>query len=308
MKTFARPTRLKEGAASSDALAQALRLLGERGPSKAATERMAQGLAALTGEPLQLDPSRSPQIEPDPQATASPTAATQSVAPSTAPAASAAPSTAVGTLVASKVGVKTALSLVAMAGAVGLGTWAYHSVSGIETAPRRPAPPSVRSQSQASTPEDVTTPALSAQAVPSDAPPSPGKSRAAPHRKALPADALGSKPRGTARRAQQESVSRKEQPAGVCAAAAEMRLLERAQQALEQAPRKTLRLLRDHHDQCPRGAFEQEREALAVEALFTIGRSQAAAKRGQAFLERFPGSVHAPRIRDLMTVVPQQPQ
>jgi hypothetical protein len=47
----------------------------------------------------------------------------------------------------------------------------------------------------------------------------------------------------------------------------------------------------------PNGELGQEREALTIEALQALGRSEEARRRGEAFLARYPASPHAAGVR-----------
>jgi hypothetical protein len=51
-------------------------------------------------------------------------------------------------------------------------------------------------------------------------------------------------------------------------------------------------LLRRHEREHPRGAFEEERESLAVRALAESGDRAAATARAARFRERFPASAY----------------
>jgi hypothetical protein len=82
--------------------------------------------------------------------------------------------------------------------------------------------------------------------------------------------------------------------------AAELALLERAQQALRGDPRRALELAESHRAQFPRGQFAQEREMLAIEALLGLDRGPAAQRRAALFARRHPQSSHLPRLRDLL--------
>lgn len=81
---------------------------------------------------------------------------------------------------------------------------------------------------------------------------------------------------------------------------AELTILNRAQDALAQAPRRALTLAEDHARAFPRGVFAQEREVIAIEALIKLQRSDDATARGRAFLATFPTSTHAPRVQHML--------
>jgi hypothetical protein len=58
-------------------------------------------------------------------------------------------------------------------------------------------------------------------------------------------------------------------------------------------------LTREHAERCPRGAFVQERERIAIEALAQLGRTSEVRTRARSFERRFPSSPHVWRIRSL---------
>jgi hypothetical protein len=81
---------------------------------------------------------------------------------------------------------------------------------------------------------------------------------------------------------------------------AEVRLLERAQDALRSRPADALSLADEHARQFPRGMLVQEREVIAIEALMKTGRTNEAKARAARFKARFPGSSHTRRIEALV--------
>ena len=82
----------------------------------------------------------------------------------------------------------------------------------------------------------------------------------------------------------------------------EVQMLLQARRALRNNPGRTLRLVEQHRQTFPRGTFEEEREALAIEAMWRVGQQREARRRGTRFLKRFPRSAHAARVRDLLGV------
>ncbi|MBX3216391.1 MAG: hypothetical protein KF850_30410, partial [Labilithrix sp.] len=82
---------------------------------------------------------------------------------------------------------------------------------------------------------------------------------------------------------------------------AEVRLLERAQDALRARPAEALALADEHARRFPQGMLAQEREVIAIEALVKTGRASEANARASRFKARFPGSSHARRIDALVT-------
>ncbi len=81
---------------------------------------------------------------------------------------------------------------------------------------------------------------------------------------------------------------------------AELAILNRAQDALAQAPRRALTLVGEHGRDFPQGVFAQEREVIAIEALLKLQRTNEATARGEAFLSAFPTSTHAPRVQHML--------
>jgi hypothetical protein len=78
---------------------------------------------------------------------------------------------------------------------------------------------------------------------------------------------------------------------------AEMKLVESARDALRSArPAEALALSNDHAKRFPKGAFAQECEVTAVEALVKTGRKDEAKKRAERFKTRFPGSAATRRL------------
>ncbi|CAN5893590.1 hypothetical protein BH11MYX4_BH11MYX4_60880 [soil metagenome] len=81
---------------------------------------------------------------------------------------------------------------------------------------------------------------------------------------------------------------------------AEVKLLERAQDALRTRPDEALALCADHVKRFPSGMLVQEREVIAVEALVKTGRKDEARARADRFKARFPGSSHTRRLEALL--------
>jgi hypothetical protein len=84
------------------------------------------------------------------------------------------------------------------------------------------------------------------------------------------------------------------------APAAELVLLQRSQAALEHEPQLALLLAEQHLRLYPRGVFSEEREMLAIEALQKLRRKAEVLERARLFVERFPISPHARRVRTLL--------
>ena len=81
----------------------------------------------------------------------------------------------------------------------------------------------------------------------------------------------------------------------------EIELLDRADAALREGDaRRALALTREHSEHCAGGAFVQERERIAIDALSRLGRYDEMRARAGAFEARFPSSPHLHRIRSLV--------
>jgi hypothetical protein len=81
----------------------------------------------------------------------------------------------------------------------------------------------------------------------------------------------------------------------------EATLLRSARQALATSPRRTLSLTNEHRLRYPHGILDQEREALAIEALIKLGRLDEARPRARAFALAYPGSPHQARLDRALT-------
>lgn len=99
-------------------------------------------------------------------------------------------------------------------------------------------------------------------------------------------------------------------PAGSSRAIAlgrERALLDRAQASLSAGePARALELVERHLRRYSQGALSEEREALAVNALVTLGRYREAVRRGAAFRARYPHSLLMPSIDAALAAVPEQ--
>jgi hypothetical protein len=79
--------------------------------------------------------------------------------------------------------------------------------------------------------------------------------------------------------------------------ARERTMLDEAKQALGKGDASgALETTRRHEREFPRGQLSEEREAIAVQALVRLGRSEDATARGQRFRSRYPNSVLIPAI------------
>jgi hypothetical protein len=86
----------------------------------------------------------------------------------------------------------------------------------------------------------------------------------------------------------------------------ELALLRASQGALDSHPAGALELAEQHARDYPHGLFAQEREVLAIEALLKLKRKAAAVDRAARFMQSFPDSPHARRVRALLEHTPGQ--
>jgi hypothetical protein len=80
----------------------------------------------------------------------------------------------------------------------------------------------------------------------------------------------------------------------------EIRLLQRAQDALGSSPARALQITNEHITRFPRGVLVQEREMIAISALAAIGRTSEARARAARFLAAYPRSAHRRRLEVLI--------
>lgn len=82
--------------------------------------------------------------------------------------------------------------------------------------------------------------------------------------------------------------------------AAELALLVRARRVVLSTPLRTLELTEQHARLYPRGAFAEEREVLAIEALVRADQKAEAAARTRRFRRSFPRSTHGAQLEALL--------
>lgn len=80
----------------------------------------------------------------------------------------------------------------------------------------------------------------------------------------------------------------------------EAALLAKAKALVQENPRKAMALTQMHARRFPEGTLIQEREAIAIRALFSMGRIEAARQRGMAFLAEYPTSIHRSAVQSLL--------
>jgi hypothetical protein len=76
----------------------------------------------------------------------------------------------------------------------------------------------------------------------------------------------------------------------------EIDLLKRARSALSSEPAQSLQLVEKARQRFPRSSFGQEREFIAISALYKLGRRGEAGARERAFRERHPRSAYLPQL------------
>jgi hypothetical protein len=133
-------------------------------------------------------------------------------------------------------------------------------------------------------PRDLTTDAVAAVL--------PGQSLAPPRLDPNGGRAQGSTPRGAQAARRKSAV---DEPSSL---AAEVAMLQRARRALNsENGRLALGIVQDLDAQFPRGILIEERNATRVLSLCQLDRADEARQVAQAFLERYPASVYAERVR-----------
>jgi hypothetical protein len=186
--------------------------------------------------------------------------------------------------------------LTAGKGALLAGIVVAAGVSGVVLATRPPS-------SHLASPGVPNSPAAPVGAAPAAPVPSPEPSLAMPaegkpagphHRAARPAPGPG--PAGIAGLAPLPPASTVVQPAD--ALAEELRLIRGAQGALATGKAESaLATLAEHAARFPKGVLAEERDAARVQALCALGRSLEARGVADRFLESWPHSAHAIRVR-----------
>lgn len=166
--------------------------------------------------------------------------------------------------------------------------------------PRRPTgqtSPAAAPTAAAPTPADATADAGEA------APVHPSPVAEAPAPAVAPARSTRERPR----RFVSEGRNVDRPPAATAAAPPvpdEAELLGLAHRAVQSgSPEEALRLAADHERVHPAGVLIEEREAIVVEALARLGRTEEARSRLEAFLARFPESSYGWRLQALVAPV-----
>ncbi|HVY38867.1 MAG TPA: hypothetical protein VHM31_13070 [Polyangia bacterium] len=100
--------------------------------------------------------------------------------------------------------------------------------------------------------------------------------------------------------AEPEARAEPEAPRRAMLTPGEAGLLRSAREALATSPARTLSLTNEHLRRYPHGMLNQEREALAIEALLALGSVKEARQRAWAFELEYPDSPHRARIRQAL--------
>jgi len=79
--------------------------------------------------------------------------------------------------------------------------------------------------------------------------------------------------------------------------AAELEIVERARRALAADPEGALRICNEHARRFPTGQLGSTREAIAIQALEKLGRTEQARSRAETLLNRDPHSLHSEAAR-----------
>ena len=166
-------------------------------------------------------------------------------------------------------GVKSALVAIALGGGVFATARAWP--------PASPPPPGIVVASPAAQPAPPAPP--SATLPPTETASAPRTAPARPARPQIAHDLAAREPAPSRLAAEGRAVVDAKRALRADDAASALRLLEAADRAF------------------PDGALEQEREALAIEALDRAGQREAARARAQAFLRAYPTSPHATNVR-----------
>jgi len=179
------------------------------------------------------------------------------------------------------------LALLIGAGFGGVGVWRLGADSESTAARAQPAVPSA--------------PVVAAAAAPAGPVLPPAVTVAQPLAPVLAGNETRRKiQRARAARPAAQATRESEAPAVALDPETELALLRRALGALAAQPRESLELAAQHERDYAQGIFGQEREVIAIDALIALQRTTAAETRARRFLERYPRSAHAPRIRTLL--------
>lgn len=220
-------------------------------------------MSAMAGRLAQLGVAVPPEFRPELTASEMPAAVTASGAVSK------------GTVVA-----------LGVAGAALIGVFAWIGL-GSGTQP----PPVVVTQAPAR-----TTPALPAPNAVGDSAPRMETAGTTPAESELPSPAAVPPVEATARAGSSAASVPGRKVGEASPQVSEIDLLKRARTALSSEPSQSLQLVEKARQSFPRSSFGQEREFIAISALYKLGRRAEAGARERAFRERHPRSAYLPQL------------
>jgi len=187
-------------------------------------------------------------------------------------------------------GAKLAVTAVAIVGAVAATAVVGFGVGRAPSpVPARPIPAAAVQKIEARAPEpmeDIALPIEQPAAAPAAAPPSRR------HHHARPAAPVAAEEPAAPPEAPSDAASRLREEAA---------LVQRAERLLDLDPTGALRLTEERRRRFPTGALDQEAEVVAIDALLRLGRRPEATTRAQKFEATHAGSLHARRIKRLLS-------
>lgn len=158
------------------------------------------------------------------------------------------------------------------------------------SAPVAVADPEPASAEAPPTPEVEPEPAIEPEPTPEPSPPT--EPEAEPPAADAPATKTGSPNRSRTK------APRPQPPADANRLEQEMRATDRARQALAKDPARALSLALEADREFAGGLFGEDRQGIAILALFGLGRDDQARRKAKAFLKAHPRSSYADKIRD----------
>ncbi len=182
-----------------------------------------------------------------------------------------------------------------MVGASSSGTQA-HPAAGLNEGIKHGAAPAVAAATGAGTgvqPTATTDPGASTDPLPEPA--GEGSVREAPAVKDPGVSGALRRP-SSAARGDTKATAVKSQGADSSGAADEYSLLREARRVVSTNPARAVALTSEHARRFPGGMLTQEREAIAVEALASLGHAGQAQARARRFLSAYPGSPYTTRV------------
>jgi hypothetical protein len=158
--------------------------------------------------------------------------------------------------------------------------------------PARPAKSPAPLQLEQSTPPEVHSAPLPADAAPALQRADAGSGEAVPETARAPTESKSTRPK----RALDHDAGRGSATAQRSNPADELLILDQAQHALQSDPQRALADTQRHLRLFPDGQYAQEREVIAIDALLDLQRFAPAHRRARAFLQRFPTSSYRTRV------------